>query len=153
MNPASSPINISTWFGCKMAVLIPALLVNSFWHFNPGKSQIRTVPSVEAVKSHWMEDWKATEVMFPVWPWRIFLAWILAVEAKSIDCIEIQKVIIIIISYSSQISDLPEKSGKFGDDVEFAKERVSSISKILAFGFPATAKNFLSGEIDKQFTC
>lgn len=42
----------------------------------------------------------------------------------------------------------------FGDvDDERATLRVSSMSKIRTFGFPATAKYFLSGEIVKQFTC
>lgn len=42
----------------------------------------------------------------------------------------------------------------FGDvEDENAKLSVSSISKILTFGFPATAKNFLSGEIVRLLTC
>lgn len=79
--PASSPTIISAWFGCKTALLMGALFLNSFWHFKFGKSQIRTVPSVEAVKSQWQEDWKARDVTFPVCPWRMFLAWIFAVDA------------------------------------------------------------------------
>lgn len=38
-------------------------------------------------------------------------------------------------------------------DVKMAKLRVSSMSKMRTFGFPPTAKNFLSGEIVKQLTC
>lgn len=81
MNPDSSAVIISVWFEWRTAELMLALLVNSFWHFNPGKSQILTVPSVEAVKSQCIAAWNPAAVTFPVWPWRIFFAWIFAVDA------------------------------------------------------------------------